>query len=161
MADLGAKEYAYLAMIALLFVGFGWWTYHERNEQRQHDASVEIAAAAKEASHVKAIEDAADVKLSALQNKLDDALLTPVTPGIVVRVCASPAATSAPNRAASTAAPSDAVSGPSVGVGSSDQGEDIAPLTEAILARDKAVIDYLQGYIRTCQQAGVCQKESP
>ena len=161
MSDIGIKEYAYLGMIVLIFAGFGWWTYHERKAEHEHDIAVQAAALARETAHVKQVEDQANEQLSKIQNQLATALATPPTPSIVVRVCSATAAHLTADRAPSAAIPSDAASGPSSGMGSSGEEPDIAPVTERILARDKAVIDYLQGYIRTCQQAGVCQKETP
>lgn len=153
------KEYLDIGIVLALLIGIGWFAHHERTEEKTLLVAAQQAADLKEAQHVAQVNADAASTISGLSARLSGALAAPAQPHVVVRVCQHPGVPAdggAPSP--STGGLGDAASGPSSGVGEDDLGLDIAPPTEAILKRDKAVIDYLQGYVRTCQTTGGCAK---
>ncbi|MFI5397612.1 MAG: hypothetical protein ACHQ9S_18905 [Candidatus Binatia bacterium] len=149
----------YLGYIALAGAFYGWLLWHDHQEIVKGESRVvaaQKAADVKEAAHVAKVEANADSTIKDLNAKLDAAALSPVAkPGVVVRMCVG---ASVPPHAGSADRPAgsggDGPAGPSGPVG----GDDIAAPTERILAEDRAIIQYLQGYIETCQTAGLCKK---
>jgi len=165
------KGYLYAgAAVALVATGTTLYVKHDHKEQKigeQKVIAAQLAADAKEAAHVKKVQDDATTTINDLQLRFAAALATPPKPAVIVRMCTNTPSVS-PDAARSGTSPGpsiDAASGSSSGVGSSDQeGTDIAPATEAILKRDGELIAYLQGYIRECQAVGNCggaQNASP
>lgn len=154
------KEYLYIGLTAFLLVAVLWFTHHERMEGEQKVIAAQHAADLKYEAETAKREANVKVQTDALQKQLDTALLTPVHPGIVVRMLVpTTSASGTVRKDASPGKGSDDAAGPNQGLGDSDHSVDIATVTEAILARDKAVIAYLQGYISKCQSAGICQQE--
>jgi hypothetical protein len=134
-----------------------WWLYHHVIEIGEDKArAAQTAANLKEAQHVQQVEANASNTISDLQSRLAAALIEPVQPAVTVRMCVNPSRNESANSNQGAGVPSNAAGGPGGRVGEDDLSLDIAPPTEAILKRDKAVIDYLQGYIRACQTAGAC-----
>lgn len=154
------KEYSLLAIILGLFIGLVWFGHHERIEERDAEIVAQKRADDKEIKHVQEVQANDKITIDALQAQLGAALAAPPKPGVVVRMCQPAPGAGSPLRGnPSPGLDSHATSGPGIGMGSNGQeGSDIAPGTEVILGRDKAVIDYLQGYIRECQAKGVCAK---
>jgi hypothetical protein len=158
---IGIKDAVYGGIIILLLsTGTVLWIKHDHKliaEGEEKVVAAQQAADAKEAAHVKKVQDNANASLQTLQSRVDAEDLAPVQPHVVVRLCNS--ASSVPADAArgnaSAGAQANATGGSGSGVG---EGSDIAPATEAILKRDKDDIEYLQGYIRDCQAAGLCAK---
>ncbi len=141
----------------ILVVALGatiWAVHHERGIGKQQVLQAQAVEKQKREREVAKVESNAKANIDGLQTQLDAALAAPPTPGVVVRMCLGSPGTIATVRGdAAAAVPSNAAGGPSQGMGSAD----IAPATEAILARDKAVIDTLQGYVRECQRIGACK----
>jgi hypothetical protein len=153
------KGYLDLGLIIAILIGIGWFAHFERTEEKTALVAAQQAADFKEAQHVAQVNANATASIQDLQVRLAAALVAPAKPNVIVRVCQRagvPANGSAPS--SGTGAVLHDSPGPGGGVGEDDLGLDIAPPTEAILKRDKAVIDYLQGYIRTCQTTGGCAK---
>lgn len=153
MPILPLRLYAEIAAALVLIAAGMWFAHHERQIGATKVEAAQAAANLKEAAHVAKVNEDATSTINDLQIRLSTALVLPAQPSFVVRVCptASPAAR-IPSSDAAPVARSDDSPRPSEGLG----GADIAPGTEAILKRDKAVIDYLQGYVRECQTMGNC-----
>lgn len=156
------KSYGGYALI--IAAAGGWFLYHDHQEIDKGEARVEAAQKAadlKEAAHVAKVVNDATITITGLQARLADALATPApAPTVAVWMRVIPAAGS-PDEADSTPSPSpsgNGSAGPGSSVGSSGQEVDIAPVTESILKDDRAIIQYLQGYIQACQTAGVCAR---
>ncbi len=159
MPILPLRLYAEIAAALILVVAGVWFVHHERQIGAAKVTAVQQAADLKEKQHVDKVNADATATINDLQVRLSTALAVPPQPAFVVRVC--PSAPSAPRGLPSDAPPSSGsneASGTGGGVGSLDLGADIAPATEAVLSRDKAMIDYLQGYIEACQRMGNCAK---
>jgi hypothetical protein len=159
------KNYGGYAL--LLAIGGGWYLYHDHKEIDKGEARVvaaQKAADVKEAAHVAKVTASATATIQDLQRRLAAVLTAPAPvrpPSVVVRMCGyTPVPPDAGNSSPRPESPGDGPPGPgSVVGGGSQEGPDIAPMTEKILSDDKAVIEYLQGYIRTCQTAGLCAKQ--
>jgi hypothetical protein len=163
---IGIRDYIYGGLILLLLTGgAGFWIHHDHKEQaigEQKVVAAQKAADAKEAIHVQQVQDDATATIQDLQLRYAAVLASPPVPRVVVRMCdATPGVPAdAPRSDAGTESVSDAAGGSSGGVGGADQAApDIAPATEVILNRDKAIIAYLQGYIRECQKIGNCAED--
>lgn len=156
------KEYLDIGIFLALLIGIGWFAHSQRVDQRNADIAATRQAEIKEAAHVAKVNADAAGTVGDLQARLAGALAAPVEPSVVVRVCRyfPTTNTDAVPAGSGSGSGNDASSGPSSGVGAGGPGVDIAPPTETILKRDKALIDYLQGYIRTCQTTGGCAKAS-
>lgn len=154
------KAYLDIGIVLAVLVAIGWFAHGQRVDQRNADLAAARQAEAKEAAHVAKVNSDAAATISDLQTRFAGALAAPVKPSVVVRVCRSTSAANADGvPAGSGSGPgNDAPGGSGGGVGKDGLGLDIAPPTEAILKRDKALIDYLQGYARTCQTTGGCAK---
>lgn len=152
------KEYLYIALTIGLLGGMLWFVHHERAIGEQKVVAAQQAADVKYAAQVAKVEADAKVTTDALQKQLDAALLTPIHPNVVVRMLVPTAPASGAVREDASPSPGgDAGSGSGGGLGEGHGSVDIAGPTEQVLARDKALIDYLQGYILKCQRAGMCQ----
>lgn len=148
------KDIVYGALIVALLIGFGVFVHHERTVGKNEVLAVQHRETAKREQQVAQVEQNASKKIGQLQTQLSLDLAAPPHPNVVVRMCVGSPGTIATVRGdAVPAVQSDAAGGPGAGMG----GTDIAPATEAILARDKAVIDTLQGYVRECQRIGACK----
>lgn len=157
------KEYIDIGIFLAILVAIGAFAHHERMVEKEHLQAAQYAADLKEAQHVAQVNANAKASVDSLQAQLSSALANHPKPAVVVRMCNQPAAAGGGSAANSSAGPAlDAAGGSSGGVGGHDSGltdpNDIAPRTEEILARDKALINYLQGYVRTCQAANLCAK---
>jgi hypothetical protein len=154
----------YAGYFLIVVVAGGWFVYHDHQEIQKGEArmaALQKAADLKEAKHIALVEANAKSTIDDLQARLSKSLATPPQPAVVVRMCRNTA--SVPEAGAGADRPAvgsgDGTAGSSQAVGGTDQeAPDIAPGTEHILNDDKAIIEYLQGYIRTCQAAGVCRK---
>ena len=147
------KDFVYGAIIAALIGLFIYWTVHERHIGEAKLVAAQHVEIVKREAAVKKVEGTADAQVTRIQSQLDAALLTPVHPNVVVRMCVDTGGAVADVRHdAGAPGKSDATGAPRGGVGAVD----IAPATEAILARDEAVIGALQAYVHACQQAKVC-----
>lgn len=154
------KEYVDIGLVLAGLIAIGLFLHHVRVGAQQELVVAQQAADLKEATRVAKVNADATVTINDLQARLSDALVAPTKPSVSVRVCLQPRLPSDGGSASPSPGPlSYEAGGPSGGVGSDDLSLDIAPPTEAILKRDKAVIDYLQGYVRTCQTAGLCAKK--
>lgn len=161
MPVLPLRLYAEIAAALILICGAVWFIHHERQIGADKVTAAQDAANLKEKQHVEKVNADATVTINDLQVRLAASLAAPVKPSFVVRVC--PSTPDAPRIAPSDAPPvagRDGPPGPSGGVGGSnaEPGIDIAGPTEAILQRDKAVMDYFRGYIHECQAMGNCAK---
>ena len=149
----------YLGYAAIAAVLSGWFMWHNHREILKGESKIvaaQQAADIKEAAHVAKVEANAKTQIDTLQAKLDDALVAPVPqPRVVVRMCNNPGV---PADAGSADRPPGAGGDGTAGPGSPVGDDDIAAPTEKILADDRAIIQDLQGYIVTCQQAGLCKK---
>lgn len=157
------SEYKYIAIIVALLLAIGFIYHKGQTNERDHLQAAQARADQKERDHVAKVQADDQLVVDKLQDQLGRALIEPVIPGVSVRMCVNTAAPSSPVRSDSGPHPTgNGPGGPGGGMGSDHQGStegiDVAPATEAILKRDKAVIDYLQGYIRECQDKGVCAK---
>lgn len=152
------KDYLILAALVGVVATGAWFIHHERQigEQRWQRRLAEKELLWK--ANVDKVNEDAKVTIDGLQAKLDAKLATPPSDPLHVRVCKSaPTSPSSVPTGESPVPSGDGPSGPSSPVARDDQGVDIGPATEAILNELSAKIDYLQGYIRTCQKAGVCK----
>lgn len=153
------KQYVDIALVIAVLIGIGWVVHRIEVIGEQKVIVAQRAADLKEQAHVAKVNADATASIQDLQVRLAGALVAPPKPAIVVRVCQHPNGAIEPARSDSGPSPGgNETPGSGSGVGGDDLGLDIAPPTEAILKRDKAVIDYLQGYVHTCQTAGLCAK---
>lgn len=159
------KPWLDLGIIAAILIAIGWFAHHERETEKTELQAAQLVADQKEQAHVAQVNADAATSINALQAQLSAALANHPKPAVTVRMCVNaPAAGSSAAAGRSTGLTLDGASGPGSGVGSGNQGiteappVDTAPFTESILLRDKALIDYLQGYVRTCQTTGGCAK---
>lgn len=157
------KEYVDIGIFLAILIAVGLFAHHEREVEKTELQAAQLVADQKEAAHVAQVNANAAATVDALQTQLSTALANHPKPAVTVRMCVKPAiAVGAGTVGQGPGLTLDGTGGPSSGVGSGDQGitdsTDTAPLTESILTRDKALIDYLQGYVRACQIAGVCAK---
>lgn len=152
------KAYLYGALLVGLLGVVAWFAHHERTIQADKDHAAQAAADAKEIAHVNKVTADATATVQDLQVRLATTLAAPPPNPVVVRLCQRPAVSVPAGTSDQGAGPgSNGTGGPSAGVaGSSEQGPDIGPGTEVILNRLKGKLDYLQGYVRACQSAGVC-----
>jgi hypothetical protein len=153
---------SYGGYILLAAAAGGWFLYHDHQEIDKGEARIvaaQKAADVKEGLHVAQVEKDAKATIDGLRAQLTESLLTPITPPhVVVRMCStSPSvSTVAANDDRGAGPGSDGAAGSGGAVGGNDQ--DIAGPTEQILKDDRALIVYLQGYVVTCQNAGLCGK---
>lgn len=159
------KEYVDIGIFLAILIAVGLFAHHEREVEKTELQAAQLVADQKEAAHVAQVNANAAATVDALQTQLSTALAHHPKPAVTVRMCVpAPAAGSGAAAGARTGLTLDGAGGSSGGVGGGDQGiteaetVDTAPFTESILTRDKAVIDYLQGYVRTCQTTGGCAK---
>ncbi len=150
---------SYGLYLAIAVAASGWFLWHDHLEivkGRDQVIAQLKADNAKLAAHNAQVETDAKARTDKLQKSLDESLLTPIpTPRVVVRMCdATPQGGGTAGPSGSTGPQSDGTKGSSKVVG----GPDIAPATEQILKDDGAIIEYLQGYIASCQKAGVCKQ---
>jgi hypothetical protein len=162
MAILLSLLKSYGGYLVIAAAAGGWFLWHDHQEIDKGEARVvaaQKAADVKEAAHVAKVEQDATATIKDLQARLAGALAAPApAPTVVVRMRLIPASVSAGTGSDDrpAVAGGDGSAGSSGAVGGDDQ--DIAGPTEQILKDDRAIIEYLQGYIATCQQAGVCRK---
>jgi hypothetical protein len=159
------KQYVDIGIFIAILIGIGWFAHHERTVEKTELQAAQTAADLKEAQHVAQVNANAAASVDALQTQLSAALANHPKPAVTVRMCVNASAAGSGAAPGKGTGPSgNATLGPDSGVGSGDQGiteaapVDTAPFTESILAHDKALIDYLQGYVRTCQTSGGCAK---
>jgi len=148
------REYGLLALILIVLGATIYFVHDERQIGAAKVIAAQAAADAKEAVHVQQVEANAADTVSSLQARLTSQVAAPPHPTVVVRMCDRTTSAPSAGGAALPGPAGDAAGGPSSGVGE----DDIAAPTELILNRDKAMIDYLQGYVRACQTAGACAK---
>ena len=156
------RVYAELAAVALLAGAFALFVRHERAIGAAHEiAVVQKATAAQEAADHKDIDNATR-SISELQARYAaDLARTPVPdPAVRIRVCDGARVNDPPRQDAAAGSGSNAADGPPERVAGDGEGRDLTAPTEAILARSGATIAYLQGYIRSCQANGFCEKET-
>lgn len=149
------KQYVDIGIFLAILIGIGWLMHHERMVEKQEIDAAQAVSDLKETQHVAKVNADAAASIGVLQTQLSAALAYHPKPAVTVRMCVQPAnkisglpASLGPSTGGDAPSESDS------GVG----GIDTAPATEVILARDKALIDYLQGYARTCQTTGGCAK---
>jgi hypothetical protein len=155
------KDYLVLAALVGVIVASAWFIHHERQIGAQRWAA---ALAAKELEwqlKVNKVEADAKSKVDELQGKLDAKIAHPPANPLHVRVCNPAPPSPSPMRPdGGTVGGSDGSGGPGKPVEDQDQGVDIGPATEYILNRAGAKIEYLQNFIRICQQKGICKRET-
>lgn len=153
------KEYLYIACLVGVLAAIAWFAHHERAAQAAIDQAARVAADAKETAHVNKVTANATATIQDLQVRFAATLAAPPPNPVVVRLCPRPTITVSAGPQIQGAGPdSDATGGPGPGVARpSEQGPDIGAPTEVILNRLKGKLDYLQGYVHTCQVAGVCE----
>lgn len=153
------KEYLYGALLVFMLAAVAWFAYHERTVQAAKDHAAQAAADAKETIHVNKVTADATATIQDLQVRFATTLAAPPPNPVVVRLCPRPAVTvSAGPQAQGPGSSGDDSRGPGPGVARpSEQGPDIGAPTEVILNRLKGKLDFLQGYVRACQVAGVCE----
>lgn len=153
------KEYGYIALLLVVLGAVVWFAHDERVVGEAKVEAAQRAADAHEEARVAQVNANATTSIQDLQTRFAAALATPPKPAVVVRLCPgalAPAGEGAPGTSPLSGGDAGVRSGS--GVGSNNQGIDIATPTESILKRDQTVITYLQGYIRTCQTTGGCAK---
>ncbi len=153
------KEYIYAGLLVAGVIGSLLFIHHERAigaaRLAADIAKRDLAWQVK----VNKVEQDAASKIGTLEGQLGTALMRPPANPIHVRVCgptAQPALAVPGNQGSGTSG--DAAGKSDSGVASNGAGADIGPATEELLNRLDAKIKYLQGYILTCQTAGVCAK---
>ena len=152
------------AGLAVVVIGAGVLFAHHLKQtgvaqQQEADARVEAV----QANHVSEVENAAANADAQNSIKLETALVAPAVPAarFVLRVCPSPVDRG--NQLPADGGTGRASPGPgglSSGVGSEDAGSggtDVAPDTEALLARANAKLKYWQGYYQECRVEGACR----
>jgi hypothetical protein len=159
------KEYIDIGIFLAILIGIGVFAHHEREVEKTELQAAQTASDLKETQRVAQVNANASASINALQTQLSAALANHPKPAVTVRMCVrAPAAGSSATPSTSAGSSGNATLGPDSAVGSGDQGiteagpVDTAPFTESILTHDKAVIDYLQGYVRACQTSGGCAK---
>lgn len=161
MPTLPLRLYAEIAGALILIGAAFWFIHHERQIGADKILARDAAAELKEQQHVDKVNADATATIQDLQARFAATLAAPPKPSIVVRVCpTTPFAVQVAPRDAPPVAGSDGPPRPSGGVGggNAEPGIDIAPPTEAILKRDKAIMDYFRGYVHECQRIGNCAK---
>lgn len=161
-AYLAQYEVYLWAALAVAFLVGGIVLVHHIEQigvERQLAADAKLQQA--QVIHKEEVEKRAQELNSANDRQLHAALVAPdVKPSIVVRVCPG-----APRPLVLVPADGGALPGGTgpgglqSGVGSSDesQGTDIAPSTEALLARANAKLAYWLNYYATCKAEGACK----
>jgi hypothetical protein len=144
-------------------VAFGTWLFFHIEGLGEAKEAKHVAAAV-EAQHKIDQKDVTDARLTLaqLQAKLDAALAAPPAVHTVhVRVCDDPVRPDPAHENAGASPGVDEAIRPGGGLGDEGrQASDITDDTYDVLGRSKALIEYLQGYIRTCQDKGFCEKET-
>lgn len=160
------RFYFEIGAVLALLIAFGAFVHHERKIGEQRVVRrVEQATAQQQVKDKKDVSDAKQ-SLAALQARLDSALAKPVPPELlpIIRVCHNQVRPTAPSPDAGASAQGDGKVRPPAGVekgnGDTDESSDATPATEAVLNHAGALIEYLQGYIRVCQDRGFCVKEN-
>jgi hypothetical protein len=157
------EVYIWAGLAFLLLCG-GVYTVHHLEQIGVHkEQMAEAKLAAAQEIHKQEVEDRANQLNQLSGATLHSALTAPVVAGpIVVRVCPPPARPAGHPLPANGGAKSGGTGGPApvlaaVADGSGTQGVDIAPDTEALLARADAEIAYWRAYYANCKQQGICK----
>jgi len=161
------EGYLWAALGVGIFILF--YNHHERQIGAAQIKAAVAAEATKHAAEVAKVEADAKIQIDGLKDALVVASAPRANP-VHLRVCNNAIQSVAGTGAGSPSQGSNGANGPAGGVapdatetpeepGAGASGVDIGPGTEAILARDGAVINYLQGYIKVCQQKGLCKVE--
>ncbi|MDP9112269.1 MAG: hypothetical protein M3O20_01150 [Acidobacteriota bacterium] len=155
------EVYLWAAMAVALLIGGIVLVHHiemiGENKVKAADAKAEAARVI----HKEEVEKRAQELNSANDSQLHHTLVSPpAVPAIVVRVCPrAPAARAILPADGTPVSGSTGSGGLSSGVGSDGQGPglDIAPDTEALLARANAKLAYWQKFYATCKAEGACK----
>lgn len=151
--------------VIFAILALGTWLYFHIEKLGEQKVQREVAAALNEQRNTDAKEIAnAKQTLTELQTRFDTTVHTVPRPdrAPVVRVCDNPVRSGASSKDAGPGPSADAAVRPGRGM---DQGpgpeHDVTNVTLRVLADAGARINYLQGYIKACQEQGFCDADTP
>jgi hypothetical protein len=157
---LPIKEYLHIACLVAALGFIAWLSHHERAAEADKIYAARAAADLKALTRINKVTADATATIQDLQVRLAATLAAPPPSPVVVRLRqrSRPIQVAPWAEAQGPGSSGNDTGGPGPGVaGPSQEGPDIGPGTELILNRVGAKLKFLQGYVKACQDAGVCE----